>query len=168
MNTCLSCGLEKEWGKCVNIFCEKSLVKQTRFKISTVFRSWYYIRQGYSTYLVFFIAITNLMITSYYLAIKDIPSLHNIFPNLYIFAIFVISLGIPTSLSLGYFHYKRSNAQHHQLEIEIESNPLTPIFLQTFIIVQKIIAGESLSNDDKRKIEFLNKRAESYFGKIKI
>lgn len=168
MNICSSCGVEKECSKCVNIFCDKSINVKKPFRFSTIFRSWYYIRQGYSTYLVFLIAITNLMITSYYLAIKDIQPLHEIFPNLYMFAIFVLGIGVPTSLGLGYFHYKKSNAQYHQLEIEIEASPLTPIFLQTFIIVQKMITGKSLTDEDKKKIEFLNKRTESYFRKIKI
>lgn len=164
---CVSCGTETIRRKCQNLFCDKSNTQSKGFTKSTIFRSWYYVRQGYSTYLVFLIAITNLIITSYYLAIKDIPVLHSIFPNLSIFAVFVLGIGIPASLALGYFHYKKSNAQHHQLEIEIEASPLTPIFLQTFIIVQKIIDCQPLTIEDKRKIEFLNKRVESYFGKIK-
>lgn len=132
------------------------------------FRVWYYIRQGYSTYLVFMIAVTNLIVTSYYLAIKDIPSLHEIFPNIAWFGLFIIGIGLPTSLLLGYSHYKKSNAQHHQLEIEVEASPLTPIFLQTFILTQRMINNEPLTEQDKTRISFLNQRLEGYFRKLKI
>lgn len=112
------------------------------------------------------IAVTNLIITSYYLTIKDIPILQSIFPHISYFAMFVLGVGIPSSLLLGWVHYKKSNAQHHQ--IEIESNPLTPIVLETFLILQKIFLKQELTTEDKRKIEFLNKRTEEYFRRIKI
>lgn|SRR6185312_5400002 len=169
MKTCIRCGTEIEHDKCMNIFCEKSLPQnKAQIKKSSIFRSWYYIRQGYSTYLVFMIAVTNLIITSYYLAIKDIPILQSIFPHISYFAIFVLGVGIPSSLLLGWVHYKKSNAQHHQIEIEIESSPLTPIILETFLISQKIFLKQELTSEDKRKIEFLNKRTEEYFRRIKI
>lgn len=130
-------------------------------------RAWYYIRQGYSTYLVFLVAITNLMVTSYYLAIKDIPILHNIFPSFGWYGFFMIGTGIPLSLSLGYWHYKKSKAQHHQLEIEIEASPLTPIFLQTYVMMQKIILGEKPTDEDLYRMKILNDIVEKYFKKIR-
>lgn len=130
-------------------------------------RAWYYIRQGYSTYLVFLVAITNLMVTSYYLAIKDIPILHNIFPSFGWYGLFMIGTGIPLSLSLGYWHYKKSKAQHHQLEIEIEASPLTPIFLQTYVMMQKIILGEKPTDEDLYRMKILNDIVEKYFKKIR-
>lgn len=131
------------------------------------FRLWYYIRQGYATYLVFVVAVTNLMITSYYLAIKDIPVLHIVFPSFGWFALFMIGVGMPLSLSLGYWHYKKSEAQHHQLEIEVEANPMTPLFLQMFRITQKILLGEKPTEDDLRRMKIINDEVEKYFKRIK-
>lgn len=131
------------------------------------YRIWYYIRQGYATYLVFVVAVTNLMITSYYLAIKDIPALHNIFPSFGWFALFLIGVGAPISLSLGYWHYKKSKAQHHQLEIEVESSPMTPIFLQTYLILQKLLMGEKPTNEDLHRMKIINDEVEKYFKRIR-
>lgn len=132
------------------------------------FRVWYYVRQGYSTYLVFVVAVTNLMITSYYLAIKEIPALHTLFPSFVLFALFMIGVGLPLSLTLGYWHYKKSKAQHHQLAIEVESNPLTPIFLQTYLLLQKVIRGEKPSEEDLHRMKIINEEVEDYFKRIRM
>lgn len=137
-----------------------------KFKINP-FRIWYYIRQGYGTYLVFFVAVTNLMVTSYYLAIKDVPSVHYIFPNFLTFVLFVISVGIPISFLLGYWHYKKSRAQHSQLEIEIEVSPLTPMLIQTFLIVQKLANRTELSKEDIDRINSINVTIEKILKKVK-
>jgi len=131
------------------------------------FRAWYYVRQGYATYLVFVIAVTNLMITTYYLALKDVTVLHYIFPNFLLFALFVLSVGIPTSFFLGYWHYKKSSAQRSQLDIEVEVNPLTPLLIQTFLIVQKLANRTELSKEDIDRINLINKQVESILKKVK-
>ncbi|MDE1861460.1 MAG: hypothetical protein KGI33_00965 [Thaumarchaeota archaeon] len=132
------------------------------------FRLWYYVRQGYSTYLVFVVAVTNLMITSYYLAIKDIPVLHTIFPAFGWFALFMVGGGLPLSLSLGYWHYKKSKAQHHQLEIEVEASPLTPVYLQMYLILQKMIKDEKLTEEDLYRMKVINEEVEKYFKRIRM
>ncbi|MEO9308159.1 MAG: hypothetical protein ABI342_07610 [Nitrososphaera sp.] len=131
------------------------------------FRIWYYVRQGYGTYLVFIVAVTNLMITSYYLAIKDIPSIHYIFPNFLAFVLFVISVGLPLSFLLGYWHYKKSRAQHSQLEIEVEVSPLTPMFIQTFLIVQKLANRTELSKEDIDRINAINATMDKIMKRVK-
>lgn len=131
------------------------------------FRIWYYVRQGYGTYLVFFVAVTNLMITSYYLAIKDVPSIHYIFPNFLAFVLFVISVGLPLSFLLGYWHYKKSRAQHSQLEIEVEVSPLTPMFIQTFLIVQKLANRTELSKEDIDRINAINATMDKIMKRVK-
>jgi hypothetical protein len=130
------------------------------------FRVWYYVRQGYSTYLVFVVAVANLMVTSYYLAIKDIPALHNLFPSFGWYGLFMLAIGIPVSLSLGYWHYKKSRAQHHQLQIEVEVSPLTPILLQTYLMLEKLLTDEKPSEDDLRRMKIINKEVEKYFKRI--
>lgn len=131
------------------------------------FRLWYYVRQGYSTYLVFVVAVTNLMVTSYYLAIKDIPFLHTVFPSFGWFALFVVGVGLPLSLSLGYGHYKKTKAQHHQLEIEVEASPMTPIFLQTYLMLQKLLMGEKPTEEDLHRMKVINQEVEQFFKRIK-
>jgi ABC-type arginine/histidine transport system permease subunit len=107
------------------------------------------------------------MITSYYLAIKDIPSIHYIFPNFLAFVLFVISVGLPLSFLLGYWHYKKSRAQHSQLEIEVEVSPLTPMFIQTFLIVQKLANRTELSKEDIDRINAINATMDKIMKRVK-
>ena len=127
---------------------------------------WYYVRQGYSNYLVFVISTANLMVTTYYLAVKNAPSLSQVFPNVFWFGLFMIMIGIPLTFSLGYFHYKKSKAQHHQLEIEVESNPLTPILLSTFSLVQKIAKNQKLNTQELEQIDTLNILVAKYSDRL--
>jgi hypothetical protein len=137
------------------------------------FRLWYYLRQGYGTYLVFVVAISNLMITMYYLAIKDIGFLKTIFPNFGIFASVVISVGIPLSIGLGYWHYKRSGAQRSQYDIETEVNPyyfklppgfnkevIIPFYLHLLTVVEKLNQKQPLSEEDLKKGEELKRNLQ--------
>ena len=132
-----------------------------------IFRLWYYLRQGYATYLALVIGVSNLLITSYYLAIKDVPILQFIFPSFFVFSFVIILIGIPLSASLGYFHYKKSQAQKSQIEIELESNPLTSFSLMTIILLQKIYHKEDLSDEDLIILDKLNKTAERMLHKQK-
>ena len=73
------------------------------------FRVWFYFRQGYAVYLVFIIAVGNMMVTTYYLAIKNIPPIQAIFTGFTDWVLFVIGVGLPLAIAIGYWHVKKSN-----------------------------------------------------------
>ena len=72
------------------------------------FKTFFYFRIGYATYLAFFIGITNLLTTSYFLSLKKIPEIINIFPTFEIYVITVIAVGIPLVIFVGWLHFKRA------------------------------------------------------------
>jgi len=49
-------------------------------------RAWYYFRLGYSTYLTFLLGYVSTLITVYYLAIKNMPPLFDVYPHFASFA----------------------------------------------------------------------------------
>jgi hypothetical protein len=97
-----------------------------RMKVRTgriLFRAWYYFRLGYSTYLTFLLGYVSTLITVYYLAIKNIPSLLDIFPKFVPFAILATLIGAPLSIWIGWLHLKRSGAYSSEQDIAVEANP---------------------------------------------
>lgn len=88
-----------------------------------VFRSWYYFRLGYSTYVAFPLGFASTMIIIYELALKDVPSLQSIFPHLYVFGIVALFVLVPISIYAGLYHIKRTGAYSAEASVLTESNP---------------------------------------------
>ena len=68
------------------------------------FRSWFYFRQGWGTYFAFIFVAINTLVTTYYLAIREIPTLNVIFPFFINYVLIVSAIGIPLLIATGYLH----------------------------------------------------------------
>ena len=130
-------------------------------------RSWYYFRMGWTTYLTFFLAATNSLVVTYYLAIKQLPILEQIFPSVFHYAIIISSLLIPVMSIAGYIYFKKSPQFMSEADILIESNPHwnrilvnTDITLSTHSKMLKYLikkySEEDLLNDSKELHQFKN------------
>ena len=86
-------------------------------------RSWYYFRIGYGTYLAFVLGYGSTLVTLYYLAIKNIPDLLEIFPRFAPFALLATIAGAPLSVAIGWMHFKRSQLWVSEQDISVEANP---------------------------------------------
>ncbi len=91
--------------------------------IRWVYRAWYYFRQGYGTYLTFLLSYFSTLVTVYYLAIRNMPTLLNIFPHFESFAILATVVGVPLAVGIGWVHLKRSSLYSSEALVAIESNP---------------------------------------------
>ena len=129
-----------------------------------VTRSWFYFRIGYSTYLTFLLGYVSTFVTVYYLAIKDVPMLLNIFPHFLTFVIFGTIVGVPLSVLIGWLHLKRTSAWTAEVDIGIEANPynyklppgfwreaFAPTFLELLRQNRKILASNSLLTDEEKR-----------------
>ena len=92
-------------------------------KTNLGFRSWYYFRTGWSTYFAFILAAINTLTVTYFLAIENYPTLKTIFPSFEQYIIIIISIGIPMLVTVGYVHFKRTQAFKSEVDVLIESNP---------------------------------------------
>jgi len=88
-----------------------------------IFRSWYYFRIGYGTYVAFPLGFASTMIVIYALAVVDVPTIHDIFPHLYIFGIVGLLIIGPISIYAGLYHIKRTGAYSAEASVLTESNP---------------------------------------------
>ena len=88
-----------------------------------VFRSWYYFRQGWSTYFAFIFAAVNTLTVTYFLAVDNYPELKIIFPSFETYIGIISLIGIPLLVLIGYLHYKKSAAYRSEADIIFEVNP---------------------------------------------
>ncbi len=137
------------------------------------FRGWFYFRIGWSTYFAFIFAAINTMVTTYYLAIKDIPSLKAIFPSFAAYVGIITAIGIPILIALGYFHYKRSPAYTAEADISAESNPyfyklppgynmevLFPLYGALTNLLLKMAHNEKLTEEEIKQIQDLQSKID--------
>src|SRR5207244_12829564 len=87
-----------------------------------IFRSWFYLRVGYGTYIAFLIGFVSNIIVIYKLAIAD-TSLVSIFPHLTEFTVIAILLASPISVIIGLFHMRRTAAYAADASVSMEANP---------------------------------------------
>jgi len=135
-------------------------------------RAWYYFRLGYSTYLTFLLGYISTLITVYYLAIKNLPDLLNIFPHFVPFAILATVIGVPFSIAIGWFHLKRSSLFSSETDISVESNPWNyklppghakevfyPILFAELKIIRKLAQKELVVSDaEKNELDKLEEK----------
>lgn len=137
-----------------------------------IYRSWYYFRLGYGTYLTFVLGYASTLVTVYYLAIRNMPPLLDVFPHFVGFAVLATVLGAPLAVVIGWVHLKRSGLFSSELDIGVEANPynyklppgywkeaLAPMMLAQLRILRKLCETEGLLADsDRSEIEELEKK----------
>ena len=135
-----------------------------------LFRSWYYLRIGYSTYLTFLLGFATTVVTVYYLAINSIPALKSLFTSFTLFTVFAALIGVPLAILAGYVHFKRSSAYSSEVDIVVEANPyyfkITP-GKEREIQIPLAIANIDLSLEMARKLGVLTPKLESEFLQIR-
>jgi len=142
---------------------------------NALFRAWYYFRVGYATYLTFLIAGANLLVTVYYLAVRNIPGLQFLFESFTVFAFAVIFIGVPLAVFIGWLHLKRSPAWRAELDIGVEANPynyrlppgywmevFAPLYLELLTLTSRLAEREgALTEEERVKTSELRKRLET-------
>lgn len=143
------------------------------------FRSWFYFRQGWSTYFAFIFAAINTLTVTYYLAIEEYPLLNSIFPSFLMYVLVVVSIAIPILVLVGYVHFKRSNAFKAEADINIEANPhqrrilsntelLFPVMIKLLELTSKISNNEKLSESDMKELSLLKETLNAHMSKHTI
>jgi len=120
----------------------------------TGFRGWFYLRQGWSNYLTFFMASANTLTVTYFLAIERYPFLEAIFPSFIQYVLITVSIGIPSLIIIGYVHWKRSSARKAEVDIFYETNPyIMRILVNTEMVIKlNLELTKKLSNLDEKPL----------------
>ena len=139
-----------------------------------LYRMWYYFRLGYSTYLSFLLGFATTIVTVYYLAIKNMPFLLDVFPHFLPFAVLTVLVGLPLSIFIGWLHMKGSAIYGSEVDIAAEANPylykmypgywkeaFTPLYLELLRGMKMMLEKEKmLTRDDKERIESLEEKLQ--------
>ena len=136
-----------------------------------LFRSWYYFRNGYGTYLSFPVSFFTFVSTTYYLAVKNLPFLQGVFAHFYVFVVVAIIFLFPFGVLIGWLHMKRTLAYPTQMAINVESNPYNykilpgisseiswPMWHLILHTIEKISDKENILSPEEKK----------EFGKLKV
>jgi hypothetical protein len=139
------------------------------------YRAWYYFRMGYATYLTFLLGFVSTLITVYYLAIKNLEPILEIFPHFESFAIVSTLVGVPLSICIGWIHLKRSKLYSSEVDVGVESNPynykmqpgywkevFTPLYLEVLVQLERMLQAQGLlSETDRQRTEELQKKLKT-------
>ena len=119
-------------------------------------RRWWEFRQGHSIYLIFVLTFINFILIAYRLLIEKVTYFKEIIPELWIFAVLFISIYIPTSILIGYWHRKT------QLKIEStliqQQNPLLAKMFRTLLDVQTGKASEKEIQEFRNMLQEIEKK----------
>ena len=125
-------------------------------------RSWFYFQKGYGTYLSFPLGLMSIATSGYFLAVRNIPALAQIFPNFYNFAV-LVPLIYPVGVIIGWIHYRKTSLYQQEQEVVIASSPyttvkITPISLPTWTLFSALARKEGL-NDVADQMDEIIKRS---------
>ncbi len=154
-------------------------------------RSWYYFRNGWTTYFAFIFAAINTLTVTYYLAVERYPTLQIVFPNFIHYVLIITIIGVPFLIFLGYIHYKKTSAFRSEVDIGYESNPyalrilinselLLKLNLQLIDKIVRLSKEEKLTEDEIKELisieneiknfssqrNFQNKKDLEFFKKL--
>ncbi|MGA8857378.1 MAG: hypothetical protein WB643_09465 [Candidatus Bathyarchaeia archaeon] len=132
-------------------------------------RIWYYFRIGYGTYLTFLLGLVSTATVVYYLLVKNVPQLHDIFSSFTRFIVIAALVGVPLSTIIGWLHIKGTSAMASEQDIMAEANPyayklqpgylreaFAPLYLEMIRLLKKIADRENLiTSEERNQIENL-------------
>jgi len=139
-----------------------------------IYRSWFYFRTGYNTYIAFFIGFASNIIVIYKLGVSENKFLDTYFQSLTIFAILALIVLVPLCISAGLYHMKRTGAYAADASVSTESNPYIykvlpgkeqEVFLPLWVLTVQGLAKmldqqKAMTSDERKKLEELLHKAE--------
>ena len=140
---------------------------------NSLFRLWFYFRNGWSMYFAFIFAAINTLTVTYYLAIERVPALQVIFPSFFQYVAIVSLIAVPLLIGIGYAHYKRTKARKAEVDIGFETSTYQRRFIvNTEIILHlnlrltemlmKLTHGEKLTENEIKKIQAYKDEIENH------
>jgi len=143
-------------------------------RLGYVARLWYYFRIGYATYLTFVLGAVNTLVVVWYLAIREVPAIQNIFGHFIPFAVVITLVGVPLSVAFGWVHIKGSPAFTSEMDISAEANPYyyklppgynrevwAPLYLELLVQLKRLLGAQNLiDNEDRIRIQNLERKIQ--------
>ena len=140
---------------------------------NSLFRAWFYFRNGWSMYFAFIFAAINTLTVTYFLAIERAPALQAIFPSFFQYVAIVSLIGVPLLIGIGYAHWKRTKARKAEVDIGFETNPyqrrivvnteaILRLNLRLMEIIMSSTSGEKLTENEMKEIRVYKDDIENH------
>ena len=140
---------------------------------NSLFRAWFYFRNGWSMYFAFIFAAINTLTVTYFLAIERAPALQAIFPSFFQYVLIVSIIGVPLLIGIGYAHWKRTKARKAEVDIGFETNPYQRRFvvnteiilhlnLKLIEMLMRSTSGEKLTENEMKEIRVYKDDIENH------
>jgi hypothetical protein len=132
-----------------------------------LYRSWFYFRTGYNTYVAFFIGFASNVIVIYKLGISENKFLGPYFQSLTLFGLLALIILVPLCISAGLYHMKRTGAFAADASVSTESNPyiykvmpgkerevFLPLWVMTVRSLARLLEQEKpMTPEERREME---------------
>lgn len=119
------------------------------------------------------VGLINVLSSTYFLAIKKIPWMINLFPTFSYYVLFCILVGIPLVIVVGWLHLKKVGTYAAEADISNEASPynykLVPGFLKeafgpAYLAILRInikkIKGENLTPEELSEIKNIEEKLQ--------
>lgn len=130
-----------------------------------IYRSWYYFRVGYGTYLTFPLGYIGFLALIYQYFILPVNlNLGILTSNVVYFEVAVAIAMTPAGILLGYLHLKHTRAWQTEVDIGVEANPYVyklapgkemdayaPITLVTLQLLRKVAEKDGILTGEEKK-----------------
>ena len=140
----------------------------------TIFRAWFYFRQGYNLYLAFIIGFASNVVVLYRLGIQG-NHYFDWIPNLTSFVVIGLAVAIPLGIVTGLYHMKRTAAFAADASVQTEANPymyklipgkerdvFLPLWVQMARSLAKILEQQSaMTEADRKELQEILRKADS-------
>lgn len=140
-----------------------------------LFRSWFYFRIGYNTYLAFLIGFTSNVIVIYKLGIAENSILRTYFTSLTYFAVLALLIMVPLCISIGVYHMRRTGAFAAEASVGTESNPymykvipgkerevFLPLWIATVRSLARVLDREkTMTPEERQELEDILNKADA-------
>lgn len=132
-----------------------------------LFRSWFYFRVGYGTYIAFLIGFASNLVVIYKLGIVGNKLFESFFYSLTVFSIVALVVTVPICISAGLYHMKRTGAFAADASVSLEANPyiyrIIPgkereVFLPLWVITVRSLAKvldrqQAMTQEERRELD---------------
>ena len=143
------------------------------------FRGWFYFRTGWATYFAFIVAAVNALTVTFFLAIEEYPLLSVIFPTFFHYVVFVVGIGVPVLILVGYIHYKKSKSFRAEQDVLIETSPHfrrilqnTEVLLSSYLklteLMIKLSENKKLTDKELKDVSQLQQKLNEHIDKREI
>ncbi len=128
---------------------------------SGIVKYYVYFRAGHANYFAFFIGLLNFLTLQYFLLIRNVPLLRELFPNFLVFSIVFLTFYIPTSIVLGWLDLRKLATKKVQQVGPFVKKPVIKEYLGVLgvtsnypllVIMRMLLEHSNLSEDVKRKM----------------